>query len=80
MIHLLHLLIVVFRKKTLHLESIALESAGHIDLDTGKGTHSPGVFGDNYKPDLHFSNFDEEVLFLSETDGARFIFPMKSIR
>ena len=42
--------IVVFRKKeNLHLEAIAIESVRHIDLDTGKGTHSPDVFGDNYK-------------------------------
>ena len=73
--------IVVFRaKENLFLESIVIGSGGHIDLDTGKGTHSPGVFDDNYKPDLHFSNVNGELMFLSETDGARFLFPMKSIR
>lgn len=72
----------VFREKeTLFLESIIIESAGHIDLDTGKGTHSSSVFDDNnYKPDLHFSNVNGKFMFLSETDGAKFIFPMKSLR
>jgi len=73
--------VVVFREKeNLFLESIVIGSAGHIDLDTGKGTHKPGVFDSNYKPDLHFSNVNAQLMFLSETDGARFLFPMKSIR
>ena len=73
--------VVVFRaKENLFLESIVIGSAGHIDLDTGKGSHKPGVFDDKYSPALHFSNVDGELMFLSETDGARFLFPMKSIR
>jgi hypothetical protein len=40
--------VVVFRaKENLFLESIVIGSAGHIDLDTGKGTHKPGVFATN---------------------------------
>ncbi len=73
--------VVVFRaKENLFLESIVIGSAGHIDLDTGKGTHKPGVFDGSYKPDLHFSNVNGQLMFLSETDGARLLFPMKSIR
>ena len=73
--------IVVFRaKENLFLEAIVIESAGHIDLDTGKGTHRPGVSDDNYKPDLHFSNVNGKLMFLSQADGAQFFFPMKSIR
>ena len=72
---------VVFRgKENLILESIVISPAGHMDLDTGLGSHKPGVFDDKYSPALHFSNVDGELMFLSETDGARFLFPMKSIR
>ena len=72
--------VVVFRgKENLILKSIVIGSAGHIDLDTGEGTHKPGIFGDKYNPDLHFSNVDGELMFLSETGGARFLFPMKKI-
>ena len=70
--------VVVFRvKENLILKSVVIGSAGHIDLDTGEGTHKPGIFGDKYNPDLHFSNVDGELMFLSETGGARFLFPMK---
>ena len=69
--------IVVFHaKKNLILKSVVLGPTGHIDLDTGEGTHKAGVFGDKYNPDLHFSRVKEDFMFLSETDGARFIFPM----
>ena len=69
--------VVVFRaKENLILKSIVIGSVGHIDLDTGKGSHKPGVFDDKYSPDLHFSNVDGELMFLSETDGARLLFPM----
>ena len=69
--------VVVFRaKKNLILKSIVIGSAGHIDLDTGKGSHQPGVFDDKYSPDLHFSHVGGELMFLSETDGARLLFPM----
>jgi len=69
--------VIVFRaKENLILKSIVIGSAGHIDLDTGKGSHQPGVFDDKYRPDLHFSNVDGELMFLSETDGARLLFPM----
>ena len=72
--------VVVFRvKENLILKSVVIGSAGHIDLDTGEGTHKPGIFGDKYNPDLHFSNVDGELMFLSETGGARFLFPMKKI-
>ena len=70
----------VFRgKENLILKSVVIGSAGHIDLDTGEGTHKPGIFGDKYNPDLHFSNVDGELMFLSETGGARFLFPMGKI-
>jgi hypothetical protein len=73
--------IVVFRDDDiLVIESVAIGAAGHLDLDTGKGTHKPGVFDDEYKPDLHFSNVNGQIMFVSETDGSRFLFPMKSIR
>ena len=66
--------VVVFRgKENLILKSVVIGSAGHIDLDTGEGTHKPGIFGDKYNPDLHFSNVDGELMFLSETGGARFL-------
>ncbi len=69
--------VVVFRPQgNQFLKSIAIGSAGHIDLDTGKGTHSPGIFDDNYKPDLHFSDTNGQIMFLSETDGARILFPI----
>jgi len=48
--------VVIFRaKENLILKSIVLDPAGHMDLDTGEGTHKAGVFGDKYNPDLHFS-------------------------
>jgi len=73
--------VVVFREKdNLFLESVVIGSAEHIDLDTESGSHKPGVFDGKYNPDLHFSNVDGKLMFLSETDGARFLFPMKSIR
>ena len=73
--------VVIFRaKENLVLKSIVLNSAGHVDLDTGEGTHKPGVFGGKYNPDLHFSNVDGTLMFLSETDGAKFLFPMKKIQ
>ena len=69
--------VIVFRaKENLILKSIVIGSAGHIDLDTGKGSHQPGVFDDKYNPDLHFSNVDGELMFLSETGGAQFLFPI----
>ena len=72
--------VVVFRDDDiLVVESVAIGAAGHLDLDTGKGTHKPGVFDDQYKPDLHFSNVNGQIMFFSETDGSRFLFPMKSI-
>ena len=72
--------VVVFRDDDiLVVESIVIGAAGHLDLDTGKGTHKPGVFDDEYKPDLHFSNVNGQIMFFSETDGSRFLFPMKSI-
>ena len=72
--------VVVFRDDDiLVVESAAIGAAGHLDLDTGKGTHKPGVFDDDYKPDLHFSNVNGQIMFFSETDGSRFLFPMKSI-
>ncbi|MDA7610486.1 hypothetical protein N8637_00945 [Verrucomicrobia bacterium] len=40
------------------------------ELKTQMRISSAGVFDDNYKPDLHFSNFDGELMSLSETDGA----------
>jgi len=78
----LHLkeVVVFLGKENLILESIVIGSAGHIDLDTGEGAHKPGVFDDKYNPDLHFSNVDGKLVLLSETDGARFLFPMKKIR
>ena len=73
--------VVIFRaKENLVLKSIVLNSAGHVDLDTGEGTHKRGVFGGKYNPDLHFSNVDGTLMFLSETDGAKFLFPMKKIQ
>ena len=78
----LHLkeVVVFLEKDNLFLESIVIGSAGHIDLGTGSGSHKPGVIDDKYNPDLHFSNVDGKLMFLSETDGARLLFPMKSIR
>ena len=70
--------IVVFHaKKNLILKSVVLGPAGHIDLDTGEGSHNKaGMFGGRYKPDLHFSHMKNDFMFLSEMDGSRFIFPM----
>ena len=69
--------VVVFRaKKNLILKSIVIGPAGHIDLDTGEGTHKAGVFGGKYNPDLHFIRVKEDFMFLSEARGARLLFPM----
>ena len=70
--------IVVFHpKKNLILKSVVLGPAGHMDLDTGEGTHNKaGLFGERYNPDLHFSHVKKDFMLLSETDGSRFIFPM----
>lgn len=70
--------IVVFHpKKNLILKSVVLEPAGHMDLDTGEGTHNKaGLFGERYNPDLHFSHVKKDFMLLSEADGSRFIFPM----
>ena len=70
--------IVVFQpKKHLILKSVVLGPAGHMDLDTGEGTHNKaGLFGERYNPDLHFSHVKKDFMLLSETDGSRFIFPM----
>lgn len=73
--------VVVFRaEEDLFLKSIVIGPAGHLDLDTGSGSHKPGALDAPYKPDLHFSNVDGETMLLSETDGARLLFPMKLIR
>lgn len=73
--------VVIFRaKENLVLKSIVLNSAGHVDLDTGEGTHKRGIFGVKYNPDLHFSNVDGTLMFLSEKDGAKFLFPIKKIQ
>ena len=73
--------VVIFRaKENLVLKSIVLNSAGHVDLDTGAGTHKGGIGGAKYNPDLHFSNVDGTLMFLSETDGAKFLFPIKKIQ
>ena len=70
--------IVVFHpKKNLILKSVVLEPAGHMDLDTGEGTHKKaGLLVERYNPDLHFSHVEKGFMFLSETDGSEFIFPM----
>lgn len=70
--------IVVFHpKKNLILKSVVLGPEGHMDLDTGEGTHNKaGLFGERYNPDLHFSHVKKDFMLLSETDGSRFIFPM----
>jgi len=70
--------IVVFHpQKNLILKSVVLGPAGHMDLDTGEGTHiKAGLFGERYNPDLHFSHVKKDFMLLSETDGSRFIFPM----
>ena len=70
--------IVVFHpKKNLILKSVVLEPKGHMDLDTGEGTHNKaGLFGERYNPDLHFSHVKKDFMFLSETNGSEFIFPM----
>ena len=70
--------IVVFHpKKNLILKSVILGPAGHMDLDTGEGTHKKaGLLVERYNPDLHFSHVEKGFMFLSETDGSEFIFPM----
>ena len=70
--------IVVFHpKKNLILKSVVLGPEGHMDLDTGEGTHKKaGLLVERYNPDLHFSHVEKGFMFLSETDGSRFIFPM----
>ena len=70
--------IVVFHpKKNLILKSVVLGPEGHMDLDTGEGTHNKaGLFGERYNPDLRFSHVKKDFMLLSETDGSRFIFPM----
>ena len=70
--------IVVFHpKKNLILKSVVLGPEGHMDLDTGEGTHNKaGLFGERYNPDLHFSHVKKDFMLLSKTNGSRFIFPM----
>ena len=59
-------------------KDIVLQSAGHMDLDNGTGTHQgPGsTHREDYSPDIHFSNLDGETMYLSATDGASFLFPI----
>ena len=72
--------VVVFRaEEDLFFESIVLAPAGHMDLDTGSGSHESGVQGGNYRPDLHFRYVGEWLMFVSETDCAQFLFPMEWI-
>ena len=70
--------IVVFHpKKNLILKSVVLEPQGHMDLDTGEGTHNKaGLLGERYNTDLHFSHVKKDFMFLSKMEGSRFIFPM----
>ena len=65
-------------------KDIALQSAGHMDLDdgigTGRGANGWGggirTLPDDYEPDLHFSNVDGETMYLRGTDDASFLFPI----
>ena len=70
--------IVVFHtKKNLILKSVVLGPAGHMDLDTGEGTHKKaGLLVERYNPDLYFIHVEKGFMFLSETNGSEFIFPM----
>ena len=64
-------------------KDIVLQSAGHMDLDDGIGTHpnangwdgGKGKLPNDYEPDLHFNNIDGET-YLRGHGGTSFLFPV----
>ena len=60
-------------------DHIVLQAAGHMDLDTGLGTHPTSTqkkaIGD-YRPDLHCGSNHGTDRYLGGTDGASFLFPI----
>jgi hypothetical protein len=64
-------------------KDIVLQSAEHMDLDDGIGTHpnangwdgGKGKLPNDYEPDLHFNNIDGET-YLRGIGGTSFLFPV----
>ena len=57
-------------------DDIVLHKAGHMDLDSGIGTHLGVRLPNDYHPDLHCGSVYGEDRHLKATDGASFLFPI----
>jgi len=57
-------------------DDIVLQKAGHMDLDSGIGTHLGVRLPNDYHPDLHCGSVYGEDRHLKATDGASFLFPI----